>query len=287
MTIDELALENRPRQFGLLERAADVLSQSPSVTHMSVRGSLAAGTADQMSDIDFVVGVHDAMFRQFVQVLDALMVAELGAILPGWRDTIVGKLGGLGYVYLVAAEEKLYQLDLYVAPASRVADVQRRVNARLLYAAPPDGEIAAMPEAPGEFIDSQMARQPSCSDLLVEILVVAQMIRKRIMRGQHFIVYDETHLLLNAAKNLVKEALAPASTYWGWYHLEEDVGVAPIGRACLEDLAVLTASPPMRSQDALRDAMERIFDIVQRAAPETIESFGPAIDAYRRYLELA
>ncbi len=286
VTVNDLALENRPRQFSLVERAASVFSQSPSVTHLSVRGSLATGTADRMSDIDFVVGIDDAKFCSFLQILDALMVTELGAILPGWRDTIVGKLGGLGYVYLVASDGKLYQIDLYVAPDSCVADIQRRTNARLLLTAPPQGGIASPEEDPSGFIEGRLAMSQSTSELLVEILVLAQMMRKRIIRGQHFVIYSETHLLMTAVKNLIREALAPTSRHWGWYHLHDEIGALPSGPACLEDLSVLIASPPIRTQDALRSVVERIIRIVKRVAPETIEHLDPSVETYRRYLDL-
>ncbi|MFD5557780.1 hypothetical protein ACFWIA_28565 [Streptomyces sp. NPDC127068] len=33
--------------------------------------------------------------------LDAMMATTFGILLPGWRDTIVGNLGGAGFVYLL------------------------------------------------------------------------------------------------------------------------------------------------------------------------------------------
>ena len=51
-----------------------------------MRGSLASGTADRMSDIDFVIAVKDQHFIQFTKALDILMTVEASAIMPGWRD---------------------------------------------------------------------------------------------------------------------------------------------------------------------------------------------------------
>lgn len=96
VTINELVLGNQPGQFSLLARASDIFMRSAAVTHLSVRGSLANGTADRMSDVDFIVGVRDRDFPGFIRTLDALMATELGALFPGWRDTIVSKMGGLG-----------------------------------------------------------------------------------------------------------------------------------------------------------------------------------------------
>src|SRR5258708_4322406 len=82
-----------PGQFRLLADASALLASSPAVTHLSVRGSLAVGNADRMSDIDFIIGVVDTEFAAFASVLDALLSTELGAIFPGWHDSIVRDLG--------------------------------------------------------------------------------------------------------------------------------------------------------------------------------------------------
>lgn len=117
--IAELVIANRLTVFTLLERATDKIIASPHVTHVYVRGSLVHGTADRLSDLDFVAGVADEHFCDFCNVLDALMTAELNAILPGWRDSIVIPMGGLGYVYLIENAGKLQQLDFYLVPTSR------------------------------------------------------------------------------------------------------------------------------------------------------------------------
>lgn len=127
--LDDLARAHRPAQFGLLERAMDLFIASPAVTHLLVRGSLASGTADRLSDVDFIVGVADRDYPELVSVLDPLMSADLAAIMPGWRDTIVGDMGGLGYVYLVPWAGHLQQVDLYTVPASSVSIVQQRTRA--------------------------------------------------------------------------------------------------------------------------------------------------------------
>ena len=56
-SIAELVAASRPQVFTLLERATEKITTSPHVTHVYVRGSLAAGRADRMSDLDFVAGV--------------------------------------------------------------------------------------------------------------------------------------------------------------------------------------------------------------------------------------
>jgi predicted nucleotidyltransferase len=215
--LDQLSKINQPDQFGLLERAAEVLTASTAVTHLLVRGSLASGTADRLSDVDFVVGVLDGVFAEFVSVLDALVSAELGGILPGWRDTIVGDMGGLGYVYLVGWAGDLQQIDLYVVPATKVVGVHERTMAHPIFVRYIDGAYESDPNV-APFVARSLIEPRSCAELLIETLVVGYLIRKRITRGQEFIAYSEAHLFNVAVKNLIKAALAPTSRYYGWYN---------------------------------------------------------------------
>ncbi|MDI5969434.1 nucleotidyltransferase domain-containing protein [Streptomyces sp. SL13] len=57
--IEELAHAHRPVQLAVLGDLVHALSATPAVTHLLVRGSLATGTADRLSDVDLVVAVRD------------------------------------------------------------------------------------------------------------------------------------------------------------------------------------------------------------------------------------
>jgi predicted nucleotidyltransferase len=283
--LDQLTKANRPDQFGLLERSTDLLTASPTVTHLLVRGSLASGTADRLSDVDFVVGVDDRLFPEFISVLDALISVDLGAILPGWRDTIVSNMGGLGFVYLIGWAGELQQVDLYVVPASRVRWVHKHTVAHPIYVC--DTEAAYDPDprvAP--FIAHTLSKPRSCAELLIETLVVGYLMRKRITRGQDFIAYSEAYVFNTAAKDLIKAALAPTSHYYGWYQLREEIGSTPIGKECLRDLGALISAPPIPIAKTLADRLDLVVAIAERAAPEAVDSLRTALDAYRYYLEL-
>ena len=284
--LDEIARANRPDQFGLLERAMDLLTASPAVTHLLVRGSLASGTADRLSDVDFVVGVDDRSFPEFISVLDALVSADLGGILPGWRDTIVGDMGGLGYVYLVGWAGHLQQVDLYVVPASQVSSVHKHTVAQPIFVRDADTAYKPDPRVT-PFVTRTVAEPGSCAELLIEMLVIGYLMCKRITRGQEFIAYSEAHLFNTAAKNLIKAALAPTSRYYGWYQLREEIGSTPIGKECLRDLAALISVSAIPTAETLARGLDRVVAIAARAAPEAVDSLRPAIDAYRYYLELA
>ncbi len=286
LQLAEITQANRPAQLPLLSKLADILATSPAVTHLMVRGSLAHGTADRLSDVDFVVGVHDAQLPVFIEALDTLMSVEAGALLPGWRDTIVADLGGLGMVFLVPDDGRLHQIDLYLAPASRIPRLRETVSTAVILdrepapAATPDIAVAE------SFAAAFLARPRTCTELLIEHLVLAVLLHKRIKRGQRFVAYSEWHRLHTATKDLVKTALAPASQFWGWYQLREEIAVTPIGRACLGDLDAAISGPAIPEAADVNGAIERVLALVERACPQALDNLHDAVTAYRTYQEL-
>ncbi|MCX4094317.1 nucleotidyltransferase domain-containing protein [Nocardia sp. alder85J] len=283
--LTRLAEANRPEQFVLLEHATKRLTTSDAVTHLLVRGSLARGTADRLSDVDFVVGVEDSLFEEFVSVLDALVTTDLGGVLPGWCDTIVGDMGGLGYVYLIGWAGRLQQLDVYLAPASCIGRVREQTVCQPIFTRDP---AAVYQPVPGtvRFTANMIGKPRSCQDLLVEALVIGYLIRKRISRGQEFIAYSEVFLFNTAVKNLIKTALAPLSTFYGWYQLNEEIGTTPIGRQCLNHLVALISASAIPTVAWLIEGLDHVLTVADMVAPETVDNLKQAIDAYRYYLEL-
>ncbi|MFJ9523381.1 hypothetical protein ACIRPK_34710 [Kitasatospora sp. NPDC101801] len=282
----ELAEANRPAQLPLLTKLAETLAVSTAITHLMVRGSLAHGTADRLSDVDFVVGIHDAQLPAFVEALDDLMSVEVGALLPGWRDTIVADLGGVGVVFLIPYEGRLHQIDLYLAPTSRIPHLQATVvTATLLdrQSAPATREAIVLAE---RFAAEFLARPRTCTELLIEHMVLAVLLHKRIKRGQQFVAYSEWHRLHTATKDLIKAVLAPASRFWGWYQLREEIALTPIGRACLADLDTAITGPAVPQAADVDTAIDRVLALVDRTCPEALDGLREAATAYRTYLEL-
>lgn len=282
--IDRLAAANRPRQFTIMENVTDLLATSPFVTHLLVRGSFARGTSDRLSDVDLVIGITPSAFIEFVTVHDALAATQLGAIMPGWFDTIVPRMGGLGYVHLIEYDGKLYQLDLYLVPSEQIESIAAFTRGQIIYTA--QANDTAPEPAVTQFIADRMAAPPTCEQLIIEMLALSWMIHKRIIRGQRFMAYAETHMLHTAARALVRTALSPQTAFYGWYHLDTDIGTTPIGRACLRELEVLIASPPLPTHESLTETLERILALAHRAAPHAVEGLRLSIDAYRYHLDL-
>lgn len=283
--LDTLAAANRPTQIDLISRVADQLATSTAVTHMLIRGSLVCGTSDRLSDVDLVVGINEDQFAQFVAAQDAIITTEFGAIFPGWPDKIVSRMGGLGYVHLIEHEGKLYQLDLYLAPARRISEIKTFARGHLIH-----GELPADAPEPDPTIDAFVSERlevwPTCTELLVETFVLAWMIRKRIARGQLFMAYAEAHMITTAARSLIRTALSPENAYYGWYHLDTQLGNSPLGRACLRDLTALVDSPPVPTVDSLARTVDQVLALARRAVPEIVEEMRLPIDAYLHHLDL-
>jgi predicted nucleotidyltransferase len=288
VTVEDIAVANRPPQFSVMEQLTDLFSRSQAVTHLLVRGSLASGTADRMSDIDFVIAVKDQHFIQFTKALDILMTVEASAIMPGWRDTIVRRMGGIGYVYLAVINGGLLQIDIYVVPESIAPSVQRTTGASLLYGSLANETASDPPEAAlNAYIEAQLDQPASCEDLITEILILVFMMRKRIKRGDSFVVYAEVFQLMCAVKDLIRTALAPTSRYWGWYSLHEDLQYTEVGRYCLEELTALISQPLPLSTEHLTSIYQRIMAVIRAVAPESLGKLDLAVAAYANYLEIA
>ncbi|MGX1727982.1 nucleotidyltransferase domain-containing protein [Streptomyces diastaticus] len=283
--IEELAHAHRPVQLAVLGDLVQVLSAAPAVTHLLVRGSLATGTADRLSDVDLVVAAQDGELPALMENLDTLLSTTFGTLLPGWRDTIVGDLGGVGFVYLLPHEGHLLQLDLYLCPTSGVEAVRSRIGPRLLWQGP--GANDPVEDATRELTARDIARAarsaPGCEQLLVQAMVLHAMLRKRLARGQHYIAYGLLHDLHATCRDVIRTALVPHSRHHGWYHLPDEVGRTATGRECLTELTQALSSPPLPTPVQADDALERIVRLSERIAPHATASLANEITAYRAY----
>ncbi|MFI1734957.1 hypothetical protein ACH40E_38240 [Streptomyces acidicola] len=283
--IEELAHAHRPAQLAVLGDLARTLSATTAVTHLLVRGSLATGTADRLSDVDLVVAARDETLPALMGSLDALMATTFGALLPGWPDTIVGDLGGAGFVYLLPYDGHLLQLDLYLCPTSAVEALRRRIGPRLLWQGP-GADDTADAETRGRTAQelARAAQEPAdCRALLVQAMVLHAMLRKRLTRGQQYIAYGLLHDLNVTCREVIRTALVPYSRHHGWYHLPDEVGRTATGRECLAELTEALTSPPVPTVAQADEALERIVRLAQRIAPHAVGSLTDEITAYRAY----
>jgi len=283
MTADmlaEIAEANRPEQFTIMDTATGLLSASPAVSHLMVRGSFADGTSDRLSDIDLVVGVREPDYPDFTASQDALIRAAFCQMLPGWLDTIVPPFGGAGWVHLIQHQGTLYQLDLYVAPSGRIHEIQARTRGRIIYTTPQAGEPdASDAERAESFARSMLDAQPTAASLITELLVLAHMIHKRLARGQRFMAYKEAYQFTDAARGLARTGLAPRTEYLRWYHLEETLGETPLGKECLALLRELTDLPAVPDGTTLPRMLDIVLRLAALAGPDALTELQPGIDA--------
>lgn len=281
----ELTAAHRLSQLTVLEDLVVTLSSATTVTHLLVRGSLADGTADRLSDVDLVVAVRDDQVPAVIAALDLLMSNRFGALLPGWRDTIVGPLGGAGSVYLLPHGGHLLQLDLYLCPTSTVGALRRRTGARLLWQGE-DTQTGAGPagqETAARALE-QLAGEPSdCGTLLVQAVVLHAMLRKRLARGQRYIAYDLYHQLHATCAALMRTALVPQSRHHGWYHLDDEIGRTAAGRECLRELEEALSGPAVPALAQADQALEQVMRVAELAAPAAVADLADELAAYRAY----
>jgi predicted nucleotidyltransferase len=286
ITFTTIALMNRPRQLDLLASATKLLEGSPAVTHLLVRGSLAAGHADRSSDVDLVIGVRSDALQRFLISIDTLFRIELGSLFPGWRDSLAPDMGGVGFVYLVPFHDTLYELDVYVVPDNAVPAIARG-NAQVIFAREKLAQPLMGPQKTDGGPSPGLASPDIAQELVVEIVVLLHMMTKRVNRRQTFIVHGLTYLITDAVRHLVKQCLVPQSRHWGWYYLDEELGADSRGVACLRELAALIAAPPIVDRAGIQKMFSGIGRVIACAAPHLWSRLEPEFEAYRHYSGLS
>ncbi|MFE5140687.1 hypothetical protein ACFRDV_23915 [Streptomyces fagopyri] len=147
--------------------------------------------------------------------LDALMSSVVGTLLPSWRDTIVGNMGGAGFVHLLPHDGHLLQRDLYLCPTSAVGALRRRIVPRLLWQGPGADDLAGADVQRRTAQELARATQTpvDCGHLLVQAMVLHAMLRKCLARGRQYIAYGLLHDLNATCRDVIRTALVPHSRH--------------------------------------------------------------------------
>lgn len=285
--IQKLTRVNQPQQIEFLEIVAGTLEKSPVVSHLLVRGSIAAGRADRSSDVDLVIGVQSRAIESFLTILDSIISIELGSLFPGWYDVLAPNLGGWGFVYLVPFKGVLYELDLYVVSEATIPSIidigalQIHVKSGSTQSCKDDFSTTAKNIDLKKIITSDPAQ-----NLVIETLSLLHMMSKRIIRQQWFIVYGLSYLISDAMRRFIKHNLIPNSKHWGWYHLEDELVIDPRGRKCLHELSVLISSLSVPDHTNVEALFTSIMKIISIANPELYSDLKLEIEAYKYYLKI-
>lgn len=286
-TIQKITRINQPQQIEFLEFVVGILEKSPVVSHLLVRGSIATGRADRSSDVDLVVGVQSRAIESFLAMLDSIINIELGCLFPGWYDLLAPNMGGFGFVYLVPFKGILYELDIYVVPEDTIPSIidlgAMQIHAKSNITDSCEDGFSTFERN----IDiKNIIKNDPAQNLVVEILSLLYMVNKRVIRQQWFIVYGLSYLINDALRRLIKHCLIPNSQHWGWYHLEDELGVDPRGRKCLNELSALISILPTPNHTDVKTVFAHIIQIISIANPELWSELKIKLEAYKFYMNI-
>lgn len=283
--LQNLLVQSPPPQFQILEKLLDVFARKDALKFAFVRGSIARNDYDRTSDVDLVIGIEDSLFESFIQSLDFLMEEHFNPILPGWNDKIVPDFGGLGYVYLIPENGQLFQVDLYVIPASKLAAVRAIPKAKQVYMANDDVVVADIKtQQQNQNLIQTLKKAESGKDAyLVEAMILAFLLLKRIKRGQVLLNYSETVLLNSAIRNIFRLCFEPHYINYGWYHfMEHDnypESVLQLKRRYMQEVTARSIS----SKASLKSSLELCQDILD-SDKELLNKFSYSFEVFEKLL---
>lgn len=285
-SIQQLSRSNQLQQIEFLEFVANVLKQSQAVSHILVRGSIARGRADRFSDVDLVIGIASDDLTGFLTVLDAVVSTATGSLFPGWYDSLAPDMGGWGFVYLVPFRGLLYELDLYVVPEGTIPAVIS-LGALKIYANAATNHTGNDSRTTEAYIDvNKILTIKPTFNIVIEVFALLQMMSKRVARRQRFLVYGLSYLVNDAMQRLIRHCFIPNSKHWGWYYLEDELGMDPRGHKCLQELSALISIPLDSDQTYIKQAFATIAQIISIADPVLWLDIAPQVEAYKYYMKI-
>ena len=229
-------------QYRVMQDVLNICTDIPGISSSYVRGSLSRGDADKHSDIDILHIVKPNDFERFIEDMDQAVQEKYNVLLPRWTDNIVKDFGGVGFVYLIEDQGKIYQLDLYVAcegaPAlQRLYDLPSKQK---IYEQPTSGRLT--PIAQEKFVHSKYRVNQADIDKVVsgfqdkeettvenidELLILGFMIRKCLDRQDSVLANNEFNMYKRTLIKLARAKYVPELKEYGFYHtaaLKDDIG---------------------------------------------------------------
>ena len=277
--INDILISNKHKQFELLEELKDVFSASPNVSQMLIRGSMAENTYDRLSDIDLVVAFEDKHYIKFINSLNDILTEYFNVLFPGWYDSIVPDLGGLGFVFLIEYKSKIYQVDIYVVPSSLAHKIPKIIPSKLIYHNKNNNFSIKPLENNNFFCKNYYQERSKTEDYFIECIILSFLILKRIKRSQVFLNCSETNLLNSAFKNVVRSVLNPIYIHYGWYKLE-NLNKTDRGTKWFNYLKELVKNNSLHDNNSLKKVMCKLIEFVKETSPQTLEKFEAPIQYY-------
>ncbi|KAG9950623.1 hypothetical protein KCU85_g3359, partial [Aureobasidium melanogenum] len=259
-----------------------------------VRGSLARGDADPHSDIDLLCVVAPHEFASYVDQIDVGIREQHNPVSARWVDTIVKDFGGVGFVYLVEFDKQLYQLDLYVA-------CQGHPSLDYLDRVPHKQEIFRQSRRKGsdrrhetlhyrllsaavkQKIQSIRNEEPSVSQTLTELNVLAFMVKRSLSRGDEFVASDRYNMWKHCFIKLVRHRFDTQHRDYGFYHVKRLIVEAKDNGMIYKDICAINNSPP--TNENLLQAHLYAMDFANSHFLDDFTRQGRMIRAVSRHLE--
>ncbi|CAN5195283.1 hypothetical protein BH10CYA1_BH10CYA1_55770 [soil metagenome] len=270
-----------PHQIQILERLLTEFTDKEGIRQIFVRGSISNGRFDRSSDTDLAIVVDDAVFGNYLRILDDLMMVTFGAVLPGWVDKIVPDFGGTGLVYLVRAQDgQVFQLDIYVAPASTANFANIRAGEiKRLFPYPDNSPIPSncAPDALAqklvldEIVKFWQEKDTVESDF-VAVCVHAVMILKRIQRATFWLNMSNSVGLLESIRQLLRRKYCSGLREYGWYKFDAIVVDQTSQELALELKDLATLLLPAASFSSVERSFSLAVRIMSTCFPEEYQA---------------
>lgn len=198
---------NSLKQVSMLREALDTCKNFGGLWEAYLRGSLARGNADKLSDVDLFVVVDPATLPEFSEAFDKYIRENYKPMIPRCYDRHVADYGGLGFMYLLEGDDgEVYQFDIYYAMKGRVTDNRLQDFVEKIYSKDPNycwhsstfsqrgsGNGFKVPIRTAKYI-SEFHDLRKCEEnipkivkqLFVEMCVHAHLMKKHTSRGDLF-----------------------------------------------------------------------------------------------------
>ena len=221
-------------QYDILNSALDTCRKIGGLEGAYVRGSLARGDADPLSDIDLLCVVSPEKYGEFIEKAHAAIGEKYKAVLPPWKDEIVKDFGGTGFVHLIQEGGKLYQLDLYVAcqGSPGLENLDRVEHKQRIFHAAHDRHLTQEQrkrldtcryelhaDQVKKAVNTAGGTEDTPEKTMTEMCILAFMIRKCLKRAEPFVAANEFGMWKKAFIKLARQKYDPAYKDYGFYHV--------------------------------------------------------------------
>lgn len=278
---------NTPQKRLLKELSSKFFDIGEEIRAIIVRGSIAKGSSDRVSDVDLLIITKDENFMSFVKQLDQYLLDNAGSLSKnGWVDSIVPNFGGIGFVYMLDYESQLIQLDLYVLPEE---NAQRIINfsekrflkrrGKIKYKKNVDLENHRFKEK----IKNFEKNRDKNFQVLFEVLLLAEMLVKNIKRRHVFLAYKYRNLLNTKMLFLIRTILEPKTLDYMFCDVYRQLG--KYNSSALRLLDDRLRSTNVFSIDEVIDLFDIYQDLIMENFPKVYKENKVLIEKVRKYIE--